>query len=157
MDVAELLAKYEIHELLMRCLGAFDREDWDVVRESFHPGAQHDHGTWKGSIDELIEREKVTYQGFSGNFHFSGNEQIWLDGDSARSEMYSVCWHRTRGDAKRSPEDLVAGMRYLDQHERRDGVWRIADRVVVIDWYRSDPVTSPDWPRVLGSHAGGSR
>jgi hypothetical protein len=28
-----------------------------------------------------------------------------------------------------------AGARYIDRFERRDGEWRIARRVAVIDWY----------------------
>jgi hypothetical protein len=155
MEIAELLAKYEIHELLMRCIRAFDTQEWDVVRECFHPGAIHDHGTWRGPIDELIEREIVTYQKLVGNFHFAGNELITVDGDTARSELYSVCWHRCRAEDPEPEIDLVSGMRYLDRLERRDGVWRIADRVVAIDWYRSDPVTPYD-PSAFLTHLDGS-
>jgi hypothetical protein len=144
MDITELLAKYEIHELLMRCLRAFDTEDWDVVRECFDPGAVHDHGTWRGPIDELIAREMVTYTELVGNFHFAGNELISVDGDTATSELYSVCWHRKQAAGSDPEVDIVGGMRYLDRHVRRDGVWRIADRVVKLDWHRADPVTPYD-------------
>ena len=33
--------------------------------------------------------------------------------------------------------------RYLDRYERRDGEWRIAARVCVHEWTRTDRVTSP--------------
>jgi hypothetical protein len=149
MDVAELLAKYEIHEILMRCIRAFDTEEWDIVRSCFHPGAVHDHGTWRGSIDGLIEREMVTYKQLVGNFHFAGNELITLDGDTAESELYSVCWHRKRGENGQPETDLVSGMRYLDQLERRHGIWGITNRVVVLDWHRSDRVVPPDMRALL--------
>jgi hypothetical protein len=36
--------------------------------------------------------------------------------------------------------DWVVNIRYVDRMERRNGEWRIADRVVVLDSQRSDPV-----------------
>ena len=46
--------------------------------------------------------------------------------------------HRGRG--RGSDHDSVAGLRYVDRFERRDGEWRIAKRQIVIDWQRDDPV-----------------
>jgi hypothetical protein len=40
--------------------------------------------------------------------------------------------------------DHVVGLRYVDDFEQRDGVWRIATRVCVFDWTRTDPV-KPGW------------
>ncbi|MFO0687963.1 MAG: nuclear transport factor 2 family protein [Myxococcota bacterium] len=37
-------------------------------------------------------------------------------------------------------QDLVWGLRYVDDFERRDGEWRIARRVCAWDWHRVDPV-----------------
>lgn len=152
MDLEELLAKQEIHDLLMRCMRAFDSEEWDVVRASFHPGAIHDHGSWRGPIDELIEREIVNYEKFPTNFHFTGNEYVTVDGDVAHSEMYSVCWHRYHPDGEEPVTDLVVGMRYLDRLERRDGEWRIADRVVEQDWHRADQVVDFDMTVITARH-----
>jgi hypothetical protein len=141
MELAELIAKQEIHEVLMRFLRSMDRQEWEAVRSCFHPGAVHDHGTWRGSIDEFIEREKATYGQFSSNTHLGGNELIEIDGDTARCELYSVCWHRLKGTPQRPEEDSVNGMRYLDKFECRGGEWRIVDRLVVLDWQRVDPVS----------------
>jgi hypothetical protein len=149
MNLSELSDKYEIHDLLIRCMRAFDTEEWDVVRSCFHPGAIHDHETWRGSIDELIEREIVTYGQLTGNFHFAGNELIILEGDVARSEVYSVCWHRRAGTQGGPEVDLVSGMQYLDRLEKRSGEWRIADRLVKIAWHRADPVTPYDFAGFL--------
>ena len=40
--------------------------------------------------------------------------------------------------------DLVIGLRYVDRLERRDGEWRIADRVCAFDWSRIDPIVG-EW------------
>jgi hypothetical protein len=36
--------------------------------------------------------------------------------------------------------DWVVNIRYVDRMERRNGEWRIAERVVVLDSQRQDPV-----------------
>jgi hypothetical protein len=144
VDVNELIAKQEVHEVLMRFMRGMDRQDWELVRSCYYPEAIHDHGTWRGHVDEFIEREKVTYQRFVINTHFAGNELIEVEGDTARSELYSVCWHRVRAQGDDPEIDWVSGMRYQDRLERRDGEWRIAYRLIAMDWHRADPVTSHD-------------
>jgi hypothetical protein len=152
LELADLIAKQEIHELLMRFLRGMDRQDWDSVRSCYHPGAVHDHGTFRGPIDELIEREKKIYEHFVSNTHFAGNELIDVDGDVARSELYSVCWHRIRARDGQPETDSLSGMRYFDDLERREGEWRIANRLIEMDWQREDPVSTGvvNWSRVLG-------
>jgi hypothetical protein len=153
LELADLIAKQEIHEVLMRLMQGLDRKDWETVRSCFHPDGVHDHDrgdrdpdrdrsdeTWRGSIEEFIELEKRAFERFVSNFHFVGNELIELDGDSARSEQYSVCWHRVRAEAGLPEIDRVVGMRCLDRLERREGEWRIRERIVIHDWQRQDPV-----------------
>ena len=47
---------------------------------------------------------------------------------------------------------MIAAVRYVDRMERRDGEWRIAKRVMVLDWHRVEPVSG-----VNVSMAGGRR
>ena len=54
------------------------------------------------------------------------------------------------------PIDLLIGGRYFDKYERREGVWKFAERAVVADWAT---VTSPsavdlEHPLIEGSHIG---
>ncbi len=49
------------------------------------------------------------------------------------------------------------GARYIDRMEMRDDEWRIADRVVVVDWFRVYP-DSADWSNGflgMGAEPGG--
>ena len=148
MEIEDLISKNEIHELQMRFLHAMDRQEWEKVRACFAAGATHDHGTWRGPIEEFIEREKKNYSRFEINTHFAGNELIELAGDTARCELYSICLHRVMADGDMAAFDSISGMRFLDSLERRDRRWRITDRRVVIDWSRADPVTRQEltWP-----------
>jgi hypothetical protein len=42
--------------------------------------------------------------------------------------------------------DFVAAFRYVDDFERRDGEWRIACRICVVDWTRVDAHPRGPWP-----------
>jgi SnoaL-like protein len=76
--------------------------------------------------------------------HFVGNQLVEVDGDVARAESYCVAYHRRAASADEPASDLIIGLRYCDRLERRDGEWRIADRVCAMDWSRIDPVTA-EW------------
>ena len=43
------------------------------------------------------------------------------------------------GAGEPAPQDFFFGGRYVDRLEKRDGVWRIALRTVVMDWNRNEP------------------
>jgi 3-phenylpropionate/cinnamic acid dioxygenase small subunit len=142
MDLDELLARQTIHDVEMRYLRGMDRQDWEAVRSCYHPNAIHDHGSWRGTIEDFIEHETGVYARFTVNTHLGANELIEVDGDEARCELYSVCWHRMAPTSDSPAADLIAGMRYFDVLQRREGQWRIADRKVVLDWQRTDPIGS---------------
>ncbi len=69
------------------------------------------------------------------------NQTVEVDGASAWAEHYTVATHRIAATADVPEHDFVTAVRYIDQMECRDGDWRIAKRVLILDWMRSDPVT----------------
>ena len=46
------------------------------------------------------------------------------------------------GAGEPAPQDFFFGGRYVDRLEKRDGVWRIAKRTVIMDWNRNEPTRS---------------
>jgi hypothetical protein len=76
------------------------------------------------------------------NQHVIGNILIKLDGLTAAVESYF--YGIQRGKVKGVVRDTVASGRYLDRFERRQGEWRIKERIVVTDWFREYP-DSADW------------
>jgi hypothetical protein len=70
--------------------------------------------------------------------HTLGNVLIELNGEFAGVESQFIACIRCRHND--GEVDWLMGGRYVDRFERRDGVWRIADRTVVYDWSRVDPV-----------------
>jgi hypothetical protein len=138
----ELLAKQEIHDVMMRYCRGVNRLDPDLVRSCFHPDAYEDHGAFKGSaVDFSAAFTPERFTAFKSMFHLVGNQLVELDGDRAAHEAYFVGSHRYDDDSGQEM-DVFFGGRYLSVFERRDrGPWLIARRMVVHDWSRMDPVT----------------
>ena len=144
--------RFHIEQALLRYCRGVDRKDWDAVRAAYHPDAHDDHGNYKGGIDgfiaSVIERHKTIEQ----STHAISNTQIEFAGpDAALVETYFIVHQRhspeggdarnafirgRRASAEEAVENETIG-RYVDQFTRRDGVWKIAKRVVVFEVYRS--------------------
>ena len=55
-----------------------------------------------------------------------------FEGEVARSEAYIISYHRVERDGK--DYDWLWSGRYVDRFERRAGVWKIANRLLIHDW-----------------------
>jgi hypothetical protein len=133
-----LLDKQEIHEVLMRYCRAIDRCDEELLRTVYHPDASDDHGIFKGKASEFIPLVMtVLREQFSCTSHTICNELIEVHGDDAHSESYVIAYHRLMKDGVE--HEFVFGGRYVDRFERRQGEWKIASRITVLDWQRFEP------------------
>src|SRR5690606_1330937 len=111
-------------------------EQW--IQSAFWPDATDDHGTFSGNAYEFAKYLMTSLKRLSATSHFLGNIHIELDGEEhARVESYVTAFHELANAPK--PAAAVLGGRYLDRFERRGGEWRIARRVFVLDWQRTDP------------------
>lgn len=157
-SLQRLIDREEIRDLMARYARAVDRGDWEGVRSVYHEDAHDDHGDYKGDVDGLIdfirERNGLLFQ----SVHFLGNCLIEFAGsDVAVVETYFVTAHTLGPEAQEAygtgdgsqPMQMSQFGRYVDRVERRDGAWRIADRVVVFEalrLQRSDiPPLKPEW------------
>jgi len=129
-----------IKHVLTRYTRAIDRFDMELLRTVYHADAYDDHGGYKGDVEGFIVFLNEVLPRFEGTQHFLGNMHVELDGEVAHTETYCQAWHRIAGVDGGPDHDSVAGLRYIDRFERRDGEWRIAKRQIVIDWQRDDPV-----------------
>jgi SnoaL-like domain len=85
---------------------------------------------------ELEEAFKVL-DNYEVTTHFNGQSTVVLDGDQASGETYCLAHHIWTENAERTM--LVISIRYLDTFVRQDGVWRFADRQLIIDWTDQRP------------------
>lgn len=125
-----LLDKEEIREACLRYTRGVDRHDDDLACAAYHPGAIDDHGHFIGPSDAFIPNVgEVHASHWTVHQHYITNQTIDLDGDVAHVETYYLAALKR----KDGTVDLAGG-RYVDRFERRDGRWAIADRACLVEW-----------------------
>ena len=141
VDMSKLqtvIDKQEIYDVLMRYCRGIDRCDMEVLRSAYHPDAIDEHGIFNGSASEFCEFILPRQRVYSHSMHSICNVLSEVDGDKAHVESYYVAYIYTKGDDGEFYDTTVGG-RYVDRFEKRDDVWKIAHRVVVMDWNRVHP------------------
>lgn len=140
-----LLDQQEIRDVIHRYCRGIDRCDYELVRRCYHPDATDDHGGFVGGIDDFIAHIVESLPRYERTMHFIGNILVEVDGNRARCESYIIAHHRVPLRGTKPERDYNVGLRYVDDFERRDGEWRIADRVCVFEWSRIDMVPPGGW------------
>lgn len=139
---ANLVARQEIHDALLRYCWGIDRGDLELVLSAFHEDALDNHGGYEERAVDRFRRTVVEGSPMRTSHHL-GNVLIQVDGLRAAAQSYLTAWHQFSFEG-RSHDWVIAG-RYLDQFECRKGQWRISHRTVVYDIERfTDPGTRPD-------------
>jgi len=126
--VQELLDRQAILDCLHRINRGIDRDDLDLVASCYHPDALDDHGFYVGSGPGMAEWAMAGHTESPSSQHHITNHLVELDGDEAHAETYFLAVNRQASGAV-----TVACGRYLDRFERRNGEWRVAARVCIIE------------------------
>jgi hypothetical protein len=125
-----LADRQDILDCLARFSRGMDRFDRELFLSAFHPDATIAAGIFVGGPVALYEWASALHeQGQVSTHHNLLNCYIDIEGSTAHTETYYLFVGRNR-DAS----NWIAGGRYIDRLERRDGVWRMALRTNVIEW-----------------------
>jgi hypothetical protein len=155
----EVEDRQKVYDVLARYCRALDRCDLELMKSVYWEDGWDNHGVFQGNAQEyaaFIIPE--IQQWFSMTTHAICNVLIELEGDKAHTESYLISYcqvkadrsriegvfgpgylRRVVGDGEPAPQDFLYGGRYVDRLEKRNGVWRIALRTVVMDWNRNEP------------------
>lgn len=136
--------KLEITEVIYRFARAIDRCDKSLIASVFHPGATDDHGSFKGTAEEFADWVIPVLENMQFTQHAIANVLIEVQGERAFAESYFRAYHRITG-SEGEDRDMVAGGRYLDRFERRDGEWKILHRHAIYDWSTNEPASDDAW------------
>jgi len=164
-----LLDKQAVAEVMMTYCRAVDHLDEALLRSVFHPDSQHSHGFTgpSSTTDEspdFVEYAFGVLRAHHRTHHQLGNIFIEVEGDIAYTEAYFTALHRRRAlgdpeagdDATETEMDYFVAGRYLDRMEKREGVWKIANRTGLTDWVRTEDPTNPGLDaapaRMVGQH-----
>jgi SnoaL-like domain len=156
---AELLARLErladrqdILDCLIRFSRGMDRFDRELFLSAFHPDATIAAGVFVGGPVDLYDWASVLHdQGQVTTHHNLLNYTCEIEGNTAHTETYYLFVGRNR-DAT----NWIAGGRYIDRLERREGAWRIALRTNVIEWSGMVPTMPLPFADVPGIHVNGA-
>jgi hypothetical protein len=133
----EFADREAIRDCLYRYARGIDRIDEDMLRSVYWENATDEHaGMFSGGASEFVDwlLEQLPQM---QTLHVVANILIEIDGPKANVESYIYAIHRSKSDG--SMNDMIGAGRYLDHLERRNDVWRIAERKVIVDWFREYP------------------
>mgnify|MGYP001812294454 CR=1 FL=1 len=126
----ELLDRQDIHDCLVRFSRGMDRFDRDLFLSAFHPDAVISAGEFVGGPVDLYDWASALHeQGQTATQHDLLNHSCDIDGPVAHTETYYLFIGRNRDGS-----NWMAGGRYIDRLERREGQWKIVLRCNAIEW-----------------------
>lgn len=130
-----ILTELKDRQEIMRCMTTYcrgvDRMDRELILSCYHPDAIDDHGAVVGDPEKFTDWV-LEFVGKDISWsHYITNHSCDIDGDVAHTETYfiGVTMRRTE------PRLVMAGGRYIDRLERREGKWAIVARKVLKDWW----------------------
>jgi hypothetical protein len=147
-----LLHREEILDCLTRFSRGMDRFDRELFLSAFHADATIAAGDFVGGPADLYAWASAMHeQGQIATSHNLLNHTCDIAGDTAHTETYYLFVGRNRDDT-----NWIAGGRYLDRLERREGAWRIALRTNAIEWSGLVPTLPIPYADVPDIHLNGT-
>lgn len=130
------LERDAIRQVVIRYVRGADRLDEELERGAYWPDGYDNHGLFRGNAQEFVTWAIGLGGQLAGLQHLLGQSFIEVEGDRAMCETYFQVCESTSRDTVTDDLRLLGG-RYVDIVEKREGVWRISHRDVVIDWSAS--------------------
>ncbi|MGF7236372.1 MAG: nuclear transport factor 2 family protein [Frankia sp.] len=147
-----LLERQDIHDCLTRFSRGMDRFDRELFLSAFHPDAEIAAGPFVGNPAALYDWAAPMHeQGQYATHHNLLNLTVDIDGDVAHTELYYLFVGRNRDDS-----NWIAGGRYIDRLEKRNGEWKIALRTNAIEWSGLVPTMDIPFADVPGIYLNGA-
>jgi len=148
----QLLERQEILDCLIRFSRGIDRFDRQLFLSAFHADAIIDAGEFVGDPETLYSwASDLHARGQKATQHDLLNHSCEITGDIAHTETYYLFVARNHDET-----NWIAGGRYIDRLERRDGKWKIALRCNAIEWSGLVPTMPIPFADVTGLHTNGA-
>ncbi|WP_197687505.1 nuclear transport factor 2 family protein [Mycobacterium sp. MS1601] len=135
-----MVDRAEILDVLTRYTRGLDRVEMDLVRSAFHDDAwvEFPEDVYRGPATGFCNFLAKEMTLFVRTRHHLGNILIEFEGDVAFVETYLNADHEATSYHKWNGAFVTLWARYTDRFEKRNGVWKIAHRTLLIDWMRKD-------------------
>ena len=130
-----LIDRQDILDCLTRFSRGIDRFDRALFLSAFHEDAEIAAGPFVGGPVALCDWSFGLHEaGQEATQHNLLNHTCEVDGDIAHAETYYMFVARNRDGTL-----WLAGGRYVDRLEKRNGEWKIALRTNMIEWSALPP------------------
>jgi len=147
--IDELESRAALRDLVSDyCIG-FDTHDWDRFISIWHKDAVWDIGAPFGSFSGHAGVHKAVFESlypvWRETHHLTSNLRVTFDD---ADHAHGTCNVDCMGATKDNVVQMISAT-YADQFERRDKVWKIAKRGVVIHYFNPIPgaeMTTPGSP-----------
>lgn len=147
-----LIDRQDISDCLTRFSRGMDRFDRALFLSAFHRDAIIAAGPFVGSPADCYDWAVPMHEaGQVATHHNLLNLTCDIDGDTAHTETYYLFVGRNRDES-----NWIAGGRYIDRLERRDGEWRIALRTNAIEWSGMVPTSPLPFADLADVHGNGA-
>ena len=148
--------KAEIYQVLVDYCYAADTCDEALAVSTFHADSYDDHGVFQGNGQDFARFLVANVpQWFLLTKHTIMNVSYDMQGDEADVISQVEAYHEIAGEPDRIeavcgptyaasqdwskvagvPHEFIYSGRYYDRFAKRDGQWKIARRIVEMDWY----------------------
>ncbi len=148
MDISAELQAMLDREAIRNCIARLargeDRRDAEVLSACYWPDSSFDYGMYQGAFADYLAWVVPGADAILNTQHVLGQTVIELSGDTAKAETHAISYHRVDMGEEVGERDTCIGGRYLDEFEKRDGVWGIKHRAMLYDWFQ-DWGQSADW------------
>lgn len=141
---SELHDRRHVEELLYRWAFARDSDEWEALAACFHHDARI-HISWiADTAHTFVARSQDMARARSPGAHMKHLIAApWIEVRGARAFARCNVLLLIRDQVDGTWVDIESHIRFFDRLEKRDGVWRITERVGIYDKDRMDTV-DPD-------------
>jgi 3-phenylpropionate/cinnamic acid dioxygenase small subunit len=134
-DVAELVARAQIDDLLDAYALAIDKRDWELLETLFAEDASLDYsssGGPRGARDEVLGWLQASLPAVTLTQHILTNRRVTVSGDTAeaRTELFNPLLFKSDGETRL----VLLGGVYEDRLTRTEAGWQIVQRVHRTSW-----------------------
>lgn len=126
--ICELIDRDAIWQVILRYGRGLDRLDVALARSCYFDDAVEDHGHYVGDPDGFIQWANDVSLRYLSTQHGLLNHYCDLQGNDAYCETYFFF-----SGVNAEPPHFMATGRYIDHFQKRNGEWRIANRVTLTE------------------------
>ncbi len=149
---AEMADRWAIYEVLTHHCRGVDRADEDTLKACYWPDATVAYGSFNGNAHEFCAVLPGSIVKYSATQHTITNFCPRVRDLAAEVETYVTAYHYIEGET-----EMTYIGRYLDRFEKRDDVWKIRHRQVLMDWNQNTEATAISTGRPFDGLARGAR